>query len=203
MIRSVDTSCRSARARWLGVGVALAAAMLGTADAGAQARPKSETPIRIAVFDSRVVFDSLPERATAESEFALDQAKARTMLAAATDSLRAALDDFTRVEQQLSPRQREATVLHLRAKELLVEEMVANLDQIIMRRHGELQAPMRERVRAAVREVRQRERYDLVIDLAVEGAIVDADERIDITGAVLRQLRMPPRALAAPGGRLR
>ncbi|MCE2900801.1 MAG: OmpH family outer membrane protein [Gemmatimonas sp.] len=155
--------------------------------------------MRIAVFDSRVVFDSLPERAAAESEFALEQTKARTMLAAATDSLRAALDEFTRVEQVLSPRQREATVLHLRAKELLVEEMVANLDQVILRRHGELQAPMRERVRDAVREVRRQQRYDLVLDLAVEGAVVDADARVDITSAVLRQLRASRPAVSRAG----
>lgn len=178
---------------------AACAAFLVATEASAQRRPPSAPPMRIAVFDSRVVFDSLPERAAAESEFALEQTKARTMLAAATDSLRAALDEFTRVEQVLSPRQREATVLHLRAKELLVEEMVANLDQVILRRHGELQAPMRERVRDAVREVRRQQRYDLVLDLAVEGAVVDADARVDITSAVLRQLRASRPAVSRAG----
>jgi Skp family chaperone for outer membrane proteins len=47
---------------------------------------------------------------------------------------------------------------------------------------------MRERVREAVREVRRQKNYDLVLDLAVEGAVVDADARVDITSAVLRQL---------------
>lgn len=169
--------------------------------AEAQSARNGSSRIRIAVFDSRIVLDSLPERVTAESQLALEQAKARTMLTAATDSLRAAVDEFARLEQQLTVRQREATTLHLRARELLVEEMVANLDEIILRRLGELQGPLRERVRAAVRDVRVREGYDLVLDLAVEGAIVDADARIDITGAVLQRLRTVPPTGVAPVGR--
>jgi Skp family chaperone for outer membrane proteins len=83
--------------------------------------------------------------------------------------------------------------MHMRARELLVEEMVANLDQIIMRRHGEIQAPMRERVRNAVRTVRQREGFDIVLDLASENTIVDADPRINLTAAILRELRGAPK----------
>ena len=75
-------------------------------------------PLRVAVFNARVVFDSMPERSAAESEFALEQAKARTLLNAATDSLRAALDEFVRHEARLTPRQREATAMHLRAREI-------------------------------------------------------------------------------------
>lgn len=177
---------------------AVALSLLALADsAGAQARQAPRTAVRIAVFDSRVIFDSLPERVAAESEFALEQAKARTMLAAATDSLRAALDEFTRVEQHLTPRQREATALHLRARELLVEEMVASLDQLIVRRHGEIEAPMRERVRAAVRDVRVRDGYDLVFDMSTNNAIVDADARIDITSAILQQLRAAPKPVVS------
>jgi hypothetical protein len=86
---------------------------------------------RIAVYDSRVVFDSMPERSAVESEFALDRAKARTMVTEASDSLRLALDELVEVEQRLTPREREAGKLNLRARELLVEQMLENLDGII------------------------------------------------------------------------
>jgi Skp family chaperone for outer membrane proteins len=171
--------------------IASALVMLIAREATAQTRRANSSPTRIAVFDSRVVFDSMPERAAAESEFALEQAKMRTLLGHATDSLQAVIAEFTRAEQGLSPRQREAATMQLRARELLVEEMVATLDDVIMRRHAEIQAPMRQRVRAAVREVRLREGYDLVLDLANEDVITEADARIDITSAVLRALRAP------------
>jgi outer membrane protein len=145
--------------------------------------------MRIAVFDSRVVLDSMPQRAAAESEFALEQTKARTMLNMATDSLKAALDDFVRVEAQLSPRQREATMMHLRAREMMVEEMAANLDHVIVRRQSELQQPLRDRLREAVRAVRERGGYDLILDRANDQIIVDASPRADITPDVLRELR--------------
>lgn len=184
---------------------ALALAMLVLAtEARAQATPtdlKPRSPLRIAVFDSRVVFDSMPERSAAESEFALEQAKARTLLAAATDSLRLALDEFVKAESQLSPRQREATAMHLRARELLVEEMAANLDHVILRRQAELQAPLRERVRAVVRHIRERTGYELVLDRANDQIVIDAASHIDITADVLRELRAGKDIARSPVGR--
>jgi outer membrane protein len=183
--------------------VALATLALA-ADVRAQSRPADARPraaMRVAVFDSRVVLDSMPERLAAESEFALEQAKARTMLNAATDSLRAALDEFVRVEAQLSPRQREATAMHLRARELLVEEMAANLDHVILRRQAELQQPLRERVRSAVRAVRTRAGYDLVLDRANDDVIFDADDSADITRDILQELRARKEIARSPSGR--
>lgn len=162
---------------------------------GAQSTPRSR-PMKIAVFNSRAVFDSMPGRAAIESAFALEQAKARTMLNAATDSLRQAVEEFSRAEARLSPRQREATTMNLRARELLVEELVANFDAIIMRKNEELQAPIRDRVRAAVRELREREGYDLIIDLAQDQLFIEADPRIDVTMQIVRALRAPSPAPA-------
>jgi Skp family chaperone for outer membrane proteins len=196
-ISSTTRPARTRRAtrevvRNLCAAAALAALTLA-ADAEAQGataeRNSSRGNMRIAVFDSRIILDSMPQRAAAESEFALEQTKARTMLNLATDSLRAALDGFQRVESQLSPRQREATMMHLRAREMMVEEMAANLDHVIVRRQAELQQPLRDRVREAVRAVRERSGYDVVLDRANEQIIVDASPRADITGEILRELR--------------
>ncbi|WP_373064132.1 OmpH family outer membrane protein [Gemmatimonas sp.] len=147
--------------------------------------------MRIAVYDSRIVFDSMPERAAVESEFALEQAKARTMLAEASDSLRQTLDEYTKAEARLSPREREAGSLHLRARELLVEEMMANLDALVLQRLETLRRPLLDRIRKAVRTVRTRQGVQLVIDLASEGVVIDADPSIDVTAAVLAELRKP------------
>lgn len=166
-------------------------------------RAGQPSPARIAVFDARTVFDSMPERAAAQSAFALEQAKARTLLAAATDSPRMAVDEFSRVEERMTPRAREATTMHLRARELLVDEMIAGLDEVILRRNEEIQAPMRARMLAAVRELRQRGGYDLIIDLSRQESIIDADPRIDVTFKLVAMLRAAggaPTAGGAPRG---
>ncbi|MFY7922827.1 MAG: OmpH family outer membrane protein [Gemmatimonas sp.] len=148
-------------------------------------------PTRIAVFDSRIVLDSMPERSRAESELALAQAQARVKLEAAKDSLRAAVDELAKFEQTMSMREREAVTLNLRARELLVEETVARLDQDVQRAYVTLRQPMVERLRAAVRAVREKEGYDLLLDLASEGLMLEASPSINLTSLVLRELRKP------------
>lgn len=146
---------------------------------------------RVAVFNSRVVFDSMPERSRAESELALAQAQARVTLESAKDSLRAAVDDLARFEQTMSTREREAMTLHLRARELLVEETVARLDQEVQRTFTGLRQPMIDRLRHAMRVVRDREGYDLLLDIADDSPMRDAAPAIDLTAAILRELRKP------------
>jgi len=163
-------------------------------------RPPRAPATRIAVYDSRVVFDSMPERSAVESEFALDQAKARTMVTAASDSLRLALDELVKVEERLTPREREAGKLNLRARELLVEQMLENLDGIIQQRLDELRGPLLLRIREAVRVVRVREGYHLALDRATGGLEIDVDDTIDITSAIVAELRRSraQRPLLAP-----
>jgi len=168
----------------------------------AQRSMRSNRPAtRIAVFDSRVIFDSLPERNAVESEFALEQAKARTLVAEASDSLRKALDALVRADSTLSAREREAGRLHLRAQELLVEQMMENLDALIQQRLDELRQPMLQRVRDAVRAVRVREGYQLALDHGNNGIVFDADLAIDITAAVLQELRKQARDGSASNSR--
>jgi outer membrane protein len=144
---------------------------------------------RIAVVDSRRVLDSMPGRSAAEAEFGLEQAKARTMVRMATDSMKVALEQFQQAEATFTPKQREAAMMLMRARELTLEDMVAQLDAIIERRMDELQAPLRERIRDAVKVVRARRGYALVLDLASASGVIDADVAIDITSEVVAELR--------------
>jgi Skp family chaperone for outer membrane proteins len=122
------------------------------------------------------------------------------MVTEASDSLRLALDELVKVEQRLTPREREAGKLNLRARELLVEQMLENLDGIIQQRLDELRGPLLLRIRDAVRVVRVREGYHLALDRAMGGLEIDADETIDITRAIVAELRRPrtERPLSTP-----
>jgi Skp family chaperone for outer membrane proteins len=144
---------------------------------------------RIAVLDSRLILEAMPARARAESQFALELAKARELVHSATDSLKAAVEQLSRHEHDLRPQQREAATLLLRARELEVEDMVAQLNMLAGKRQSELQAPLVQQIRDAVKTVRRRERFALVIDLANSDAVIDADEAFNITDQVIAELR--------------
>ena len=165
----------------------------------AQRAPKSDRgATRIAVYDSKIIFDSMPERRAVESEFALEQAKARTLVAQASDSLRVALDQLVKAEERLTPREREVGKLHLRASELMVEQMIENLDRVIQQRMSELSAPLQARVQEVVRIVRARRGFHIAIDRADGGMGIDADDALDITPFILEELR---RTQAKPGAK--
>ncbi len=157
------------------------------------AQRASVSAVRVGVIDSRQLLQEMPGRAQAESEFALDMAKAREMVHTATDSMKAAVDELSRHESDLRPQQREAAVMMLRARELALEDMVAQLNAITSTRLTELQKPLLDLMRSAVNSVRARERLTLVFDLASDGAPIAFDEAVNITPLVLDELRRRPK----------
>jgi Skp family chaperone for outer membrane proteins len=158
------------------------------------ANAQSTTAARVAVIDSRAIMQAMPGRAQAESQFALELAKAREMVHSATDSLKAAVEELSKHEKDLRPQQREAAMMILRARELGLEDMVAQLNMLASRRQSELQAPLLERIRDAVRSVRRRDKFALVIDVANAEAIVDVDDTSNITDRVIAELQRTTQA---------
>lgn len=152
----------------------------------AQARQSSQ---RVAVIDSHMLLDSMPGRSGAEVELGKEQSRVHRLIQEASDSLRVSVEHFSRSEAQLSPRMREAAMMQLRARELALEEMVSQLDAGASRRLDELRAPLLQRIREAVRAVRLREGFTVVLDIATTAGIVDADPSVDLTARVLAELR--------------
>lgn len=157
------------------------------------AQAPSPGRVVVGLVDTRVLLQQAPGRAQAESEFALEQAKMRAQVREAADSLKASVEEFTRVEKELRPREREALMMVLRARELAFEDMVSQLNAAVETRLTTLQAPLLERIRAAVQVVRRREGVQLVLDAAAMPALLDADATVDLTARVLEELRRTAR----------
>lgn len=172
--------------------LALAAAQ----PAGGQARGGD----RVAVINSQVLLDSMPGRTGAALELEREQARVHRLIQEASDSLRTAAERFSQQEARLTPRMREAAMMQLRARELALEDLVAQLDAGANQRVDELRAPFLQRIREAVRVVRQREGVALVLDLATATNIVDADGALDLTTRVLAELRKREPGAASAGG---
>lgn len=173
--------------------IVIGAVALLSSTSVAVAQRASAPAVRVGVVDSRQLLQEMPGRAQAESEFALDMAKAREMVHTATDSMKAAVDELSRHEADLRPQQREAAMMMLRARELALEDMVAQLNAITGTRLTELQQPLIDLMRSAVKSVRERERLTLVFDLGSEGAPIAFDEAVNITPLVLEELRRRPK----------
>lgn len=189
------TERTAGRNRLAAFGVLVLAALLVSSTEAAAQRSTRQT--RVAVVDSRVILDSLPERQAAQREFDAEQSILRRRVQQASDSLKWFVDAFSRQEQQLSPRQREASMLLLKARELQLEEFVAQLDAGVLNRAEELRQPLFERVRQAVRAEREASGYDLVIDLASASGLIDASPSIDLTARVIARLRAANRPAAS------
>jgi Skp family chaperone for outer membrane proteins len=172
--------------------LATSAGALQGQDAPARRAASPSGRVLVGLVDTRVLLQESPGRSKAESEFALEQANMRVHVREAADSLKAAVEQFTRAEGTLRPREREALMMVLRARELAFEDMVSQLNAAAETKLQTLQAPFVEKIRAAVRTVRQREGVHLVLDAATMPAIIDADETIDLTPKVLAELRRSP-----------
>jgi Skp family chaperone for outer membrane proteins len=148
--------------------------------------------------DTKLLLDSIPGRPDAESAFALEATKARLLVAEAADSLKRAVDDFTRERDAMSPARREAVLLVLRAREITFEDMVRQLEVMGETRRQELRAPFEQRIAEAITTVRRREGVSLVFERAGAPALLDYDEAVDLTRLVLAELRRLPSTPAAP-----
>jgi outer membrane protein len=155
------------------------------------AQSRRSAPARIGIVDVRVLLDSAPAYRDAETAFALEATKARALVAEAADSLKRAVDAFSRESDAMTPARREATLLVLRAREITFEDMVRQLEVLGDTRRRELRQPADAQVQAAITAVRRRDGYTLVLDRAAAG-LVDADEAADITALVLAELRRRP-----------
>ena len=174
--------------RALFVALATTVALGGAAPAQAQSSRDVQT-VRIGLIDSRRLLHEMPGRSQAESQFALEMTDARLQVRVASDSMKLAIDALSRIESELRPQQRESAMLVVRARELALEDMVAQLNVRADKRLQELQAPLLVLLGEAVKTVRARERLGLVLDTAAGGMIVDADATLDIHALVLEELR--------------
>jgi Skp family chaperone for outer membrane proteins len=158
--------------------------------AGAQ-RATNRAPLtpRIAFVDVQQLLDSVPGRSAVAAGFADEVRLAETRVRLAADSLQRAVESFAQRQQDLTPTQREAATLTLRARELQLEDMVQRLNISVMERRDALQAPLAACVQRAMRVVQERDGWHGIVDRDVLGPVVVLSADVDITRQVLEVLR--------------
>lgn len=154
---------------------------------GAQGRGAAVTP-RIAFVDVNMLLASAPGRAEAESGLASEVRLGETRVRLAADSLSRTVDEFTRIQGEISPTQREAARLNLRARELQLEDMMQRVTATLDDRRAALQAPLVACVKAALAAVQKRDGWHALVDIGTLGEFALVMPEADITSRVMDAL---------------
>lgn len=191
MMPTASRRARVAGPRALRLALCAAALTAMTTSALHAQRTGGRAPVtpRIAIVDLQVLFDSVPGRSAVAAGFADELRLAETRVRLATDSLQRAVQLFAQRQQDLSPTQREAATLNLRARELQLEDMVQRLNASVLERRDALQVPLAACVERAMREVQQREGWHIIMDRDALGALYVVHADVDVTAQVLEVLR--------------
>lgn len=170
------------------IGTLLSVASTSTAEAQRPAR-RAAAASRIAVVDVQMLLDSVPGRGAAEAGLAGEVRLAETRVRLAADSLQRVVERFAREQGDLTPAQREAATLTLRARELQLEDMVQQLNRSVTERRAALQAPLVACVRRAMRDVQQRDGWHVIAERDALGMLAVVHPDVDVTQQVLDVLR--------------
>ena len=172
------------------IGAGLAMLVMSSVPLGAQrgAAGNAVTP-RVAFVDVRMLLDSVPGRQAAEAGLADEVRLAETRVRLAADSLQRIVERFAREQAELSPMQREAATLSLRARELQLEDMAQQLNLSMAARRNALQGPLMACVQRAMRDVQQRDGWHVIADRETLGTLFVLHPDADVTPQVLAVLR--------------
>jgi len=190
----------------LAIAALFAAALVGRLDA--QQPTAAQPPLRFAFINSQLILANTPGRAEAESLFTREMAGYRAEVQGLQAHLDSAVAEYQRTSVALTPAARQAREAEIRNLQQRAQQRAQELDQQASQREAQLTAPIMRRVNAVIEGIRAEFNYSMIFDAAATGgALVTADQSLDISPLVIERLRAAGPAPAAadsgvvqPGG---
>lgn len=173
--------------RWLVAGLVAAALVAGGLSSSASAQPGRPAP-KIGVVDlDRLVAES-PLAGQAKQNMAKRFARRKNALEQATGALQKAIDRLDATSDTLNEDQRSArqAAIVKQKHDLEIEQSHYN-DDVSAAEDKEL-SRMRTDLRAVIDDYAQSHGYDLIVG----SSVLYADDRVDITDAILKRLKTDP-----------
>lgn len=167
--------------------IALAAHSLVASTARAQAATPS-TGFRIAFVNTAMLLDNAPGRVEAESLFAKDTRGYRDQLQKLNDSLNTQIAAYQKAEPTLTATQKTTRTTSIQKLQQQLEERNQQLQQQASQRQNELMAPIMERVKRVLDDIRQEDGYAMIIT-GDPNLILSYDKNLDVTDRVVARLR--------------
>ncbi len=161
---------------------------LGMTTPGAAQQPAG--PIKIAYVNARLVLQSTPGYAQAESIFTRELQSYRNEIQKLQSSLDSAARDFEQQSVVLSPTARDTKRQELVQQQQTLEQRTRDLQQRADTRQRELLDPIEQRVNTVIDGVRASGNYAIIFDVSADGGgIVSADRALDLTERIIQQLK--------------
>lgn len=168
----------------------LAAAQNPPAAARPTAAAQSPSNGRIAYINSRVILDSTPGYAAAESTFYQEFQGMRDEVQKLQQQLDSAVNAFQQASIAMSPSAKEAKRRELQAMNDRMTQRSNDLDSQARARNQELLGPFQQRINTIIQGIRAEGNYAVIFDADAQGnAIVAADPALNLTARVIARVR--------------
>ncbi len=168
----------------------IATVVLGLGLAATVSAQQPTGPVKIAYVNARLILQSTPGYAEAESIFTRELQSYRNEIQRLQSTLDSAARDFEQSSVVLSPTARDTKRQELVQQQQTLEQRTRDLQERADTRQRELLGPIEERVNTVVDGVRASGNYAIIFDVSSDGAgIVSADRSLDLTERIIQQLK--------------
>lgn len=171
--------------------LALAGLILIASAAGASGQAAASTPMKIAYMNSRVIMERAPGAKEAAQQFDRYRQAIADSLEAMGSAVQKLMDEYSRQEIALSAQAKTQRQNEIVQRRQLYEQRVAQAEQQAAQRQKDLLQPIMDKVNQLIESMAKERGYAFVLDAAA-GAIIYADETLDLTEEIIRRLQPTP-----------
>lgn len=143
---------------------------------------------KIAYVNTDAVLAAAPGRAEAESTFQKETEGYRGQLQKLSDSIQTMITSYQKAEPTLSQTQKDSRAKAIRTLQEQAQSTQQDLQQKAAQRENELMAPIMERVKKVLDDIRQEDGYAVIL-AGDPSLILSADKNLDITDRVIARLK--------------
>ena len=156
---------------------------------------------KIAYIQSSVLLDQAPGRASAESLFTRESIPVQAQIKRMSDSLQTMVAAFEKRASTLTAAQRDAQGKEIQGKEAAYQARARDLEAKQNQRQNELVAPILDRIKLAIEDVRVEGGYSFIFNGDGQGSpLVAFDRNLNVTDRVLAKLRTSATAAKPAAG---
>jgi Skp family chaperone for outer membrane proteins len=155
-------------------------------------RPSAQAaaPLRLGYISSRMILDSTPGYAAAESTFYREFQGMRDEVQRLQQQLDSAVQAFDQASIALSPAAKDAKRRELQTMQDRMTRRSGALDSTARARNQELLGPFQQRINIIIQGIRAEGNYAFIFDGDAQGTgIVAADPSLNLTSRVISRLR--------------
>lgn len=145
--------------------------------------------LKIGFINSQLVLENDPQFIEAQEQFNQELEVIRQEVEAKEMALDSLIRGFEQQQLSMSPAARQERQAAIVATQGEYQQQVNQLQQQAEQRQQEIVQPVMERINQVIEEIRIEGQYTIILDIA-SGAILAADQGLDLTQELIRRLQL-------------